>query len=532
MRHFAAAVFILAFFAGCASIEAPGPLLIGSDDKPENISYLAVGPEKFYDAAFPLLEYRTLKGLRSAYLPLESIGTAPSPAAIRKRIHEILKNPLGKYLLLVGDTDVTPCFFVSADLGEKFGVISVPTDWYYAARKEIDDKGTGDITPIFSVGRFPLDNADEIAAMVKKTISYETETTPGPWQRKINFVACPYSDTRIVNMLLEKAARSILAGIVGPEFDVNATYGDPDSEYAWHPPSFEKRLSELYTSGCLAWVYAGHGRIRELDYVKYDDEYYKSFDVSTAQALKAAGPERPIMIILACHAGNFAHEGGDSLAEALIKNPGGPPVVYASSEMSSPLGNIVMAEKLIPEMLSGGPVRIGDAIRACKVDMLTSESGLGIAGAIAKLISGVPEEVQIRGTVLEYNLLGDPALLLAKPETLGKLSADFDGDGVKIIVRGKAPNIEDGEALVTLEIPRAERVNAPDTDGLSAEERFRITNEAANRKVLAQKTVKVESGAFRAELEIPASAGDTFYIKAFVSDEFRSAFGATEITKP
>lgn len=156
----------------------------------------------------PLLAQRAAEGLRVAAVRVQDIYDEWSfgridPMAIRSFLShaDATWDAAPRYVLLVGDghydyNDVTtqtlpnlvPPYLAYVDpwWGE------VPTDNLYVS---ID--APNDYLPNMAVGRFPVNNAADVTAMVNKILSYESETAnpEGLWQQRAAYVADDCSDS-------------------------------------------------------------------------------------------------------------------------------------------------------------------------------------------------------------------------------------------------------------------------------------------------------------------------------------------------
>jgi hypothetical protein len=155
----------------------------------------------------PLLAQRAAEGLRVAAVRVQDIYDEWSygridPMAIRSFLShaDVYWDAAPRYVLLVGDghydynrvttqtlPNLVPPYLAHVDpwWGE------VPTDNLYVSIDAPDD-----YLPNMAVGRFPVNNAADVTAMVNKILSYESETAnpEGVWQQRAAYIADDCND--------------------------------------------------------------------------------------------------------------------------------------------------------------------------------------------------------------------------------------------------------------------------------------------------------------------------------------------------
>jgi hypothetical protein len=206
-----------------AALLAPGAI---ERDEPSTwasasnaFDYLAiVGAERSYSgstglgaqletAVQPLLAQRTAEGLRVAVVRVQDIYDEWSygridPMAIRSFLHYAKAHwaAAPRYVALVGDghydfngvtaqtlPNLLPPYLTHVDpwWGE------VPADNRYVSLDSL-----ADYLPDMAIGRFPVNSAADVTAMVDKILSYESESAnpPGLWQQRAAYIADDCSD--------------------------------------------------------------------------------------------------------------------------------------------------------------------------------------------------------------------------------------------------------------------------------------------------------------------------------------------------
>ncbi|MEA3397165.1 MAG: C25 family cysteine peptidase, partial [Chloroflexota bacterium] len=210
------------------------------------VTYLAIAPAAFQPALQPLLDYRQGEGLTTAAVAPQAIydtfgGGRPNPDAIRALVQQL---PDLRYLLLVGDASVEP-----GGYDGEAGALRVVTPFTRTtilgetpadALLGIDGEGR----PAVAVGRFPVESDVEVAALVEKTIRWETGDTP-PVPLLLN------DDEPEFVALINEIAPLIPGGETAPRIDM----GDAGSRDA---------LLEALNRGPVWLNYNGHGSLARL----------------------------------------------------------------------------------------------------------------------------------------------------------------------------------------------------------------------------------------------------------------------------
>ena len=73
-----------------------------------------------------------------------------------------------------------------------------------------------------------------------------------------------------------------------------------------------------------------------------------------------------VFVMMTCFNGYFQDATYDSMAEALLKSPGGAVAVWASSGMTEPAAQTVVDQELYRQLFGGASPALGDAVRAAK----------------------------------------------------------------------------------------------------------------------------------------------------------------------
>lgn len=119
--------------------------------------YLVVTSDSMVQALEPLLEWKSLKGVPTELVTLETIGSTPEEIKTYvQNAYDTWEMP-PEFLLLVGDTEVLPAYYRD----------TLASDNYYVTL------AGDDILADIMVGRFSVDLVSECETMVAKTVFYE-----------------------------------------------------------------------------------------------------------------------------------------------------------------------------------------------------------------------------------------------------------------------------------------------------------------------------------------------------------------------
>ncbi|MGH7339988.1 MAG: C25 family cysteine peptidase, partial [Candidatus Rokuibacteriota bacterium] len=399
--------------------------------------YLIVAPPTFADSLDSLCEHRS-KSYRVAVVRTDDVAAKFGAGA--EGIAKLVAAAKPRFLLLAGDAEAVPTFLrPSAYTSERFA----------SDRDLATDHPFGAVT-----GRFPADTVDELRAMVAKTVDYETALKPGRWQKKIAFVTGEGGFGPVIDTILESQFSSVVTDRVPPGYDVETAYAKASSKYCSYPPKFNDHAVSLLNEGALFYTYVGHGMRTSFDDVRYNDFSFPIFQAKDAARVEVRDG-LPVMVVIACSTGQFDSKLGDCIGETLFKRPRGPVAFIGGSRVTQPYGNALLGRKLVDHVFHRKPTTIGEALWDAKAAVVErDESALRRqADALAALVQGPASlEPMRQDVILHYNLLGDPALVLRRPEeTIELTPRGLPGPGRLFVVTGKAPP---GPVEITFECPR------------------------------------------------------------------------------
>lgn len=395
----------------------------------EPIDYLIIAHPRLLAAAEPLAAMHRQRGLKVAVVDVEDLydewnGGILDPQAIKDFLRHAWRDfpkPAPRFVLLVGDASWDPKnLHATAEAeGEEYvdsaynpghgtqfaKIISTPYSergalehrnllptWNYgtfdghaAGDNWFVDVEDNDLKPEMAIGRLPVVEPEEVAAIVEKTAAYLSRPELGPWRRDVLWVT---NEEPVMQGWSDEMAR----GLEPRGFVARKVYPQPQKEGAANPDSDQKHLVEALAQGELLVHFIGHGgrfiwRTGPPDWTKHRD----LFNLSDLDLLPESR-RLPVILSMTCYSAPFDHPTADSIGEKFLRLPKkGAVAVIAASWRNSPYKQ--MSETLIKNLLTPG-MTIGQALLRSKRESHDNEF------------------------VKQYNLLGDPALPLAIPDPL------------------------------------------------------------------------------------------------------------------
>lgn len=422
-----------------------------------------------------------------------------------------------RYVLLVGDVDLIPTFTVA----------EAATDRPYG---DFD----GDGYPDASVGRLPFNDPAVVRRVANRIVAYERNREGAMWRRSCALVAGEGRFSPAIDAMIEKLFERIVSQNIALGYDVDVTYANPNSRYCFPPQQFAERMVERLNQGALVFAYVGHGQKRSLDRLQVKEgSVIKKYDVLGVRHVtglrRTSSPA--VFLAIACWTAQFEGK-RPSIGEVLLAAPGGPVAFFGATRISHPVHNALLAKELVRELLAeNGEVRLGPALDRARHAMVNGRPGPDpVRVQILMLAMALMGEEQLKREMPRhvdmYNLLGDPAMRLARPEG----DVTFEGQlaaspGETLVVRGRTP-ARYRALTVSLETARASSARPTARPGESALERYA----RANDKVLRQEIVLVREGAFEVRFDLPVDMTPGRYVlKGFAQDARTCATGGQAI---
>jgi hypothetical protein len=354
---------------------------------PDNqADYIIVTHEAFQQAIQPLVEWRRGQGLTVRVVTITEVYDQftyglVDPAALRellRYVHRYWAKPAPQYVLLVGDAsydyrddlqgpnkNLLAPYLVETALGGQ----TTSDNWFVS----LDDD---DILPDMAIGRLPVRTVEEAGTVVGKIIAYERNAPAGGWRQRVLLVADGEEATFAQHS-------DVLANEWVPRgYEVVKVYAASTEE-----PQTEI-VSQL-RQGSLIVNYVGHGSIDLWSHeALFSSDQITSLDNDGRQ---------PLMVMMSCLLGFFAHPELDSMAEELLlARDGGAVGVFAPSSLTLSIDQEPLNQALFDALLVREVPTVGLAIMEVKRSLAF--------------------ETQDQRDVIEtFTLLGDPALRLASP---------------------------------------------------------------------------------------------------------------------
>lgn len=473
---------------------------------------LVLAPDEFAGAAADWVRYREGQGRKVAVRP-----PGADPGAVVRAVHRESGGTL-RHVLLVGDVDRVPCAQRPVAATAKWeDAPYIATDAPFA---DVD----GDDVPDLSIGRVPARSAEEARALLARSAAYEGERDVSEWRRRVNVVAGTGGFGPLQDAALEQMTKGFLTRHVPPEIVVSGTYGNALSAWCPPPAEFAATALERLDEGSLVFAYIGHGSPTELDRVRFGKEKHPIFGAAQAARVDVRRGA-PLAVFIACSTGRY--DGAeDSLAETLLRRPRGPVGVIASSRVSTPYSNGILAKELLDALWKSAEPTAGEVLLAMKRALVSDtpdEARKQIEGLAATFYDADPARraADRREHLYLYNLLGDPLVRIGRPGPLPIDAPATARPGDDVTVRGTSPHA--GRAIV--EIARRRDAAVPLGPRKTPED-WRATYERANRQQVARVAVEVPEGAFRVNLALPADAAPGPYcVRVFIEGKEACAAG-------
>lgn len=506
-------------------------------EAPSAVDTLVVCPQPFRKALAPWLAYRAQQGH-----VVRVLDTHAESEAVRHDIRAAAKDGKIKSIVLVGDASApgdsdpdaslrhVPTHQAKAKVNVHFGSEpTIATDNWYA---DLDD----DDLPDVAIGRLTADSEEQLTTMVNKIIAYETDSENGAWRRKINVVAGVGGFGIIADSIIESSTKWFLTSSIPASYRVSMTYGNWRSPYCPVPRQFRAQTCQRLNEGCLFWIYIGHGRPRQLDFIRVPGRSYPVFMAEDVQRIDCQNGS-PIAAFLSCYAGAYDFP-RDCLGEELLRKPGGPVAVLASSRVALPYGLGVLGTGMLSECFAQRRGTLGEMLLQAKRQSMQEESSdvrrrmLDTISSAISPVQATPEEER-REHLHLINLLGDPLLRIQQPKRIRVQAPRRATSGETIDVELDSPLA--GNATVEL-IVRRDRLRIRPVPrqkyevSAAALTEFDQTYRAANDPRLVSRQVQLNDGSTKLRMTIPAEASGECHVQVFLKTEDAFAMGNSNIS--
>jgi len=480
---------------------------------------LVVAPDAYRPALEKWVAYRTAQG--------HTVRIVAPADDLRAQVRDVHAKSGGalRFVLLLGDASEVPFGRYPTEIVKEYERDwKVPSDLLVA---DLDDDGA----PELALGRLPADDVEEARALLAKSIAYEKSDDFGPWRRRVDAIAGVGGFGAILDAMLESGVTETFTKGLPADIDLNVTYANPSSAFCPPPTRLTETVLERLNEGSLFTVYMGHGSRMRLDRMWMDGIPHDIFTDADVDGLHARHGA-PIVFLLACTTGHF--DGApDCLAEMMLKEPGGPVAVMASSRVSMPYGNAVLALEFLHTALVQRVPTLGEAFAEAKRRALGPGDGEEARSSIEALAFPYqPFPWKRRQERREqnhlYQLFGDPLLRIALPAALAVEHPDraAPGDDLTVAFEG----LIEGTATVELVGPRTP-LHPPRAD--DTEKAFAEAYARANAGVLASARAESHIGIDTrvvVKLHVPEDAPTgVCYVRVYVEGKGAAACGGGRI---
>jgi len=307
------------------------------------------------------------------------------PDAIHRFLQYAWQNwvkPAPSYLLLFGDASWDPKRNIkNADKIDYVPTLGNPvTDVLFACFD-----GPDDILPEMKVGRLPVENTSQAKAIVDKIMTYET-TPSAAWKKQFVFINGGFN-TIEQNTFVQQSNTLVREFVASPPTAGNALFINKHGQ-GYEEGEHRQDILDAFDAGAV-WVnFIGHAGSRTWDLMFHNP------DIEDLQN----GPMNPFISSMTCHTGRFAEPNQTSFGENFLLLPeNGAIGFWGTSGWGYSYEDYIYLRNLFPIVLQDTVHTLGDAITLTKF-------------ALWKTFGSIPH---IRDLILQYNLLGDPALNLA-----------------------------------------------------------------------------------------------------------------------
>lgn len=353
-----------------------------ADQGADYIAIIATG-HGFEESLQPLLDHRQAQNMRVSAVSLDQIYDEfgfgrQTPYAIRDFLAHATsewQEPAPRFVLLVGDAtydiydftggknkNILPTFLVYTEFA---GYVASDT-WF-----TLFDDDT--LAPSITIGRFPVQSVEQLDVMVRKTIAYETASSPD-WVNRALLVAD--DEPRF-----DSASDDLNA-------ELEATGYDTQKLYMTENEDIHDAIISALNQGVGILNYVGHGGVD----IWGDELVLQSEDAD----ILVNGDRLPIFTTFTCLNGYFNHPDIDALSETLLwASDGGVVAAVAPSGRSFTSQQTPLADVFYSLLLSGEIATVGEALQISKVR--------------------ASETQNLADVIHTFNLLGDPALQFNLP---------------------------------------------------------------------------------------------------------------------
>jgi len=386
----------------------------GLKQSTDPVDYLIISHPAFLKAIEPLAQLHRQQGLGVQTIDVLDVydefnDGITDPVAIREFIrYRYLSNPELKprFVLLVGDASWNTRSPIKFDISDKDPEHrNLIPGWQNFSRDgpAVSDHYYVDLNkqlqgPEMAIGRLPVCSIEELTGIVNKIIAYATENKTGPWKNRTLFIS---NDTPA----FKRRNDQLSASLNKTTWQTKQFVSDSQK-----PKSIQNDLVQTLDSGYLLAHFYGHGGRYMWQTGRAQLAGTQSFfDMDDIERLKPS-VNLPLILSMTCNSAPFDHPNADSLGEKILRLPG---------------------QGAIGVLAAGANNRPSKRFTQILIDQLLSEATVGEA------VMRTKQQVKDTEPVWLYNLLGDPALKLAKPQLPLMISKSSDDKSLLVSIDKK-----------------------------------------------------------------------------------------------
>ncbi len=512
-----------------------------------------VAPQPFHQSLAPWIKHRTEQGW-NVHVIVEPFGsvTKTTPERVRERVRLLAGQVPLSALLLVGDSvpkqesdfdRVVPSPRLPCRLIQYFGEEkTLASDNWYG---DLDDDGI----PEIAVGRFSVTTSEQLDAVIRKTLRFESEPNRVE-RRRLQLVAGVGNFSPLIDASIEGTAKLALTELVPESRDLSLLHLNWKSPFCPDPLAVRREIVTSLGSGALFWAYLGHGLHRMLDPLHTPNGDIPTLTIDDVAAMQS--PKGASVALLFCCYGGVPDATTDSLAEEMLRSLGGPVAVFAASRTTMPYGMSVLGIELLREStaIAEEGLTLGAVILAAerrtvlgtpKVEPVTKTKGprqrplRETVDGLAKMLDPIPERLpeQLLEHVALFHLYGDPLLKLPTPKKITLNCPETVAPGSAFRVDGYTPHDQETVSVeLTVPVSRL-TLNCPDRtefrDDEKTRQNYRDKYHESNDRVLTSAKTTVVGNVFQVELTVPEGIRGDCSVRAVCCTENDFSLGSTSI---
>ena len=245
------------------------------------------------------------------------------------------------------------------------------------------------------IGRFPVTTQAEAKVMVDKCITFMSRSNAGAWKNLV-YVLGDDGDENTHMDGADQVAEQIR--MTNPGAEVHKVHWDAYQRVSTIKgntyPEVNSLIRRQMTDGALVMNYTGHGATYTLSH---------EFVLQTEDFSSSRSQNLPLWVTAACDVMPFDGQ-ITNIGETAVLNPqGGALAFYGTTRTVFASQNLLMNKYFMKHLFAndaqGNPVRVGDAIRLAKANIVSGENDNGL----------------YLENKVHYALLGNPALAITLP---------------------------------------------------------------------------------------------------------------------